>query len=259
MSSTSDIEKVMGNDQSLTTKVLKLANSAYYAIPGGVSSLQRAIAYIGYDAIHQLVLSASIIDALKIPSRGERFDLNQFWKHSVGVAMAAETTARFVHYKSPTDLFTCGLVHDMGKIALLMLVPEQFLEAVIYATDRKTSLDEAELRLGLPRHTQTGHQLACRWRLPSMIQAVVLWHHQKDINARPGLSAELSRVVDIVYLANLLINGIGFGNSGHGVAPGVPKVLMERMYMTPEKLKDLIAQIKAAIASADNFLSIIEG
>lgn len=79
MSSTSDVEKIMGNDASLTTKVLKLANSAYYAIPGGVTSLQRAIAYIGYDTINQLALSASIIKSLG-PKSHELFDLPAFWK-----------------------------------------------------------------------------------------------------------------------------------------------------------------------------------
>src|SRR4051812_46579450 len=68
MSSTADIEHIMAGDQSMTAKVLRLANSAYYAIPGGVANLQRAIAYIGYDAIHQLVLSASIINALDAKS-----------------------------------------------------------------------------------------------------------------------------------------------------------------------------------------------
>src|SRR5437868_2853828 len=102
MSSTSDVEKIMANDQSLTIKVLKLANSAYYAIPGGVTSLQRAIGYIGYDTINQLVLSASIMKALDAQT-SEQFNLNEFWKHAIGVAMAAETTARFVHYKTPSD------------------------------------------------------------------------------------------------------------------------------------------------------------
>src|SRR5476651_2412480 len=86
MSSTSEIEKIMANDQSLTTKVLKLANSAYYAIPGGVTSLQRAIAYIGFDAINQLVLSASIMKALDAKASAN-FEPMQFWKHSIGVAM----------------------------------------------------------------------------------------------------------------------------------------------------------------------------
>src|ERR1700731_5475330 len=81
MSSTGDVEKIMANDLSLTSKVLSLVNSAYYAIPGGVSSLSRAIGYIGFDTVSQLVLCASILKALEIKGP-QRFDLNLFWKHS---------------------------------------------------------------------------------------------------------------------------------------------------------------------------------
>ncbi|MCB0412357.1 MAG: HDOD domain-containing protein, partial [Bdellovibrionales bacterium] len=108
MSSTKEVEQVMKNDVSLTTRVLKLANSAYYAIPGGVSTLSRAIAYIGFDTVNQLVLSASIIDALDL---GENtiFNVNDFWKHSVGVAIASETIGRYINHLTPSDLFTAGL------------------------------------------------------------------------------------------------------------------------------------------------------
>src|SRR4249920_2508515 len=74
MSSTNEIEKVMEQDQSLTTKVLKLINSAYYGIPGGVSRLSRAIGYLGFDTVNQLVLSTSIIKALEIKGP-TRFDM----------------------------------------------------------------------------------------------------------------------------------------------------------------------------------------
>src|SRR4051794_25653694 len=77
MSSTSDVEKLMANDQSLTAKVLSLVNSAYYAIPGGVNSLSRAIAYIGFDTINQLVLCASILKALETKGP-QQFDINAF-------------------------------------------------------------------------------------------------------------------------------------------------------------------------------------
>lgn len=258
MSSTSDVEKIMANDQSLTTKVLRLANSAYYAIPGGVSNLQRAIAYIGYDTIHQLVLSASIIQALE--SKGSAFfDLNQFWKHSIGVAMASETTAHFVRYKTPADLFTCGLVHDMGKVAMYIISPETIAGIIGRARSSTISFSESEELEEAPRHTQIGHQLACKWRLPASIQAVAGQHHQKDRDLRGGLSSEMNLVVDIVYLANLLIHALRFGNSGHDKINGVPKELLERMHLGPDDLKGLIAKIKESIASAENFLKIIGG
>jgi len=256
MSSTGDVEKIMANDQSLTVKVLKLANSAYYAIPGGVSSLQRAIGYIGYDTINQLVLSASIVNALNAKS-SEQFNLNEFWKHAIGVAMAAETTARFVHYKTPSDLFTCGLVHDMGKVATYMIAPDLFLETVAFAQANGLSLHEAEEQTGAPKHTAIGRELATKWRLPGLIQAAAAHHHQKETNLRSGLSSEMNNVVDIVYLSNLLIHALQFGHSGHVKVLGVPKDVLERMRLTPEKLKELIAKIRESITNADNFLKII--
>ena len=258
MSSTSDVEKILSNDQSLTTKVLRLANSAYYAIPGGVSNLQRAIAYIGYDVIHQLVLSASIIQALDAKT-SEFFDLNQFWKHSIGVAMAAEVTAKYLQFPTPADLFTCGLVHDMGKIAFYILDSEKFFDLIRVAEENNLSLDEAETEFGYTKHTGLGKELAQKWRLPFLIQASIAHHHHRNFSDRDSLSSEMNYMVDIVYLANLLINALEFGNSGHKKILGVPKDVVERVRLNPAKLKELIGNVRTAIQSADSFLKIIGG
>lgn len=258
MSSTSEVEQLMSNDQSMTTKVLRLANSAYYAIPGGVSTLQRAIAYIGYDTIHQLVLSASIIKALEVKGPAQ-LDLNQFWKHAIGVAMASETIAKHVHHKNPSDLFTCGLVHDMGKIAIYIVAPEIFVETMVFAKENAVSIFDAEEKLGLPRHTNIGASLAGKWRLPSHIQAVVQFHHQKEMGLRHNLSAELNLVVDIVFLGNLLVHALKFGNSGHDVVLGVPKMISERLRLDQEGLKELVKKIQNTLTNAEAFLKIIGG
>lgn len=256
MSSTSDVEKIMGNDVSLTTKVLKLANSAYYAIPGGVTSLQRAIAYIGYDTINQLALSASIIKSLG-PKSHELFDLPGFWKHALGVAMASEVIAKEVKYKTPSDLFTCGLVHDMGKVALFNVAENQFLEVVDFAREHKLSLVEAEAELDAPRHTHIGFELATKWRLPYQIQVSIANHHQRDPAGRGGLSQEANLLVDIVFLSNLLIHALQFGRSGHQKVLGLPKDVLDRLMIPQDSLKDLIAKIKEKIQNADGFLKII--
>lgn len=256
MSSTGEVEKIMGNDQSLTTKVLRLANSAYYAIPGGVTSLQRAIAYIGYDTINQLALATSIIKALDSKSM-DGFDIREFWKHSLGVAMTAEVIAREVKYKTPSDLFTCGLVHDMGKIGLFVVAQEQFLTTVKYARDNKLSLVEAEETIDYPRHNHIGFELAVKWRLPYQIQISIANHHQKDPMLRGGLSQEANLIVDIVYLSNLLIHALQFGHSGHEKVLGLPRDVLERLSISQDGLKDLITAVKAKIQNAEGFLKII--
>jgi putative nucleotidyltransferase with HDIG domain len=256
MSSTGDVEKIMSKDASLTVKVLKLANSAYYAIPGGVTSLQRAIAYIGYDTINQLALSASIIKSLG-PKSHQLFDLPGFWKHALGVAMASEVIAKEVKYRTPSDLFTCGLVHDMGKVALFNVAENQFIEAVSFAREHKQSLVEAEEALDSPRHTHIGFELATKWRLPYQIQVSIANHHQRDPSGRGGLSQEANLVVDIVFLSNLLIHALQFGQSGHQKVLGLPKEVLDRLSIPQESLKDLIGRIKEKIQSADGFLKII--
>lgn len=256
MSSTADVERVMAGDQAMTAKVLRLANSAYYAIPGGVTSLQRAVAYIGYDAIQQLVLSASIIQALS-GAGAAAFDVRRFWMHSLGVAMASEKLGKALGRLNPHDLFTCGLVHDMGKVALMILEPELFLATVAAARERGLTFAEAEEALGSPKHAATGRALAERWRLPASIQACCGWHHQPDPARRGGISSELSAAVDVVYLSNLVIHALKFGDSGHGKALGLPRETMDRMRLTPEKTKDLIASVREALGSVDGFLKVI--
>lgn len=259
MSSTNDVEKIMGNDQSMTTKVLKLVNSAYYAIPGGVSSLSRAIAYIGFDTVNQLVLSASILKALEVKGP-QPYDMNSFWKHSMGVGIASETIAKFVSHPTPADLFTCGLVHDMGKIALYTISAETMLAIVKAAQDKEISYLEAELELGIPNHTMIGQKLSQRWQLPRMIQAVIAHHHEKEPGRRLGLTADLHRNVDIVYLGNLLIHALKFGSSGHGKILGAPKDVLERLTIDPEKhFKPLLSEIKSNLDKAQDFLRVLGG
>lgn len=264
MSSTADVEKIMANDQSLTVKVLKLANSAYYSIPGGVKSLQRAIAYIGYDTVSQLALSASIINALDAKSNIDPlilkyFDVREFWKHSLAVGMASEVIAKTLKYKTPSDLFTCGLVHDMGKMALLMTAQGQFLKTLEFARVNGMSLMEAEMALDTSRHTEIGFQLSTKWRLPYQMQIAIANHHQRDPQMRGGLSREANMVVDIVFLANLLIHALVFGNSGHGKVLGLPRDVLERLGVNQEILKELVLDVKEKIKNAESFLKIIDG
>ena len=259
MSSTSEVEKLMANDQSMTTKVLKLVNSAYYAIPGGVSSLSRAIAYIGFDTINQLVLSASILKALETEG-SDKFDLNEFWKHAIGVAIAAETIAKYVRHPMPADLFTSGLVHDMGKVALYTIEPEAALTVVAAADERACSFLEAETALEFPKHTHIGALLAQRWQLPAMIQASIRHHHTKEPNLRGGLTGELNMNVDIVYLANLLVHALKFGNSGHKKILNAPSDVLERLTIDPKTgFIQLARQVKEGLDKAADFMRVLGG
>lgn len=260
MSSTTDVEKLMSNDQSLTMKVLKLVNSAYYAIPGGVSSLSRAIAYIGFDTVNQLVLSTSILQALEV--KGEvGIDLPGLWKHAMGTAITSETIAKQIGHSQPVDLFTGGLLHDMGKVALYTLEPETMTTLVAHARTHGVSTYEAETQLQIPNHAVIGQALALKWNLPVHVRSVIRYHHVKDHNQRGGgLTTDIHRNVDIVFLANILVHALKFGNSGHDKILGAPKDVLERLTISPETgLKPLIQQIKIDLDRGQDFLRVLGG
>lgn len=263
MASITAVEKIMANDQAMTMKVLKLANSAYYAIPGGVTTLARAIGYIGYESVHQLVLSASIIGALKrhdtstSPTRGVSFDMAQFWKHSLGAAIASETIAQHLNYKAPSELFTCGLVHDMGKLAFFLVEPEVFQTVLELASGEGISFFEAERKLQLPTHVEIGQLMAQRWRLPNQIQNVIRFHHAEMRDQRMEQSNDMNLVIDMVYLGNLFSHALKIGNSGHQRSAHVPREMIDRLQIEPNQLKDILEKIRNSLAKADSFLTII--
>src|SRR3569832_1657605 len=114
--SVNQITELLKADPSISAKLLRLVNSPYFGIPGGVSDVARAIPFVGFRTLYQLVLSISVLETLRIGAGG--LDPRMLWTHSLTVATAARELAQEVRYSDPGACFTAGLLHDMGKIAL---------------------------------------------------------------------------------------------------------------------------------------------
>jgi putative nucleotidyltransferase with HDIG domain len=258
MSSVKDLEDVILKDQSITTKILKLINSAYYSIQGGVKDLGRAIAYLGFDAVYQLVLSTAVIESLNV-KESDSFNIIDFWQHSVGVAMTAETIAKHFHIPKPHECFTAGLIHDIGKLALVKVDPELLVSISQLAKESKKSFNTVELENNLPRHTIIGSILAEKWKFPANLSAAIKYHHTIDRESRFNVTNDIHVVVDIVGYSNFLMHSVKFGNSGHCVATAEDNVMGERIGINSDNLKPLGGQIRTCLKSANQFLEIIRG
>jgi HD-like signal output (HDOD) protein len=221
-----------------------------------VTNLARAVGFLGFDTVHQLVLSASIFSALE-HVQCDSFNIADFWKHSVGTGMASETIARMVKHKSPADLFTAGLIHDIGKVAYIAVAPKTFNQIVQECTERRISFSDAEAMLKVPTHTDVGPALAKRWLLPENLQYTVLFHHQKDPALRPNLKPNVQKEIDIVMLANLFVHGLNFGNSGHSQISSAPKHAFERLGLNSKSLPQISKEISKSLQSCDAFLKVL--
>ncbi len=203
-SSVSQVAELLGADPSLSAKLLRLVNSAYFGIPGGVTEVARAIPFIGFNTIYQLVISVSVLDAFKVPGGGT-LDLRPLWLHSLSVASAARVLAEEIRHPDPGSLFTAGLLHDMGKIALATVAPSAYLTAVQLQRVDGLSSVEAEQRAGLPTHDQVGADLAKRWRLPAGLAIPIAAHHNVlDPEGRERLMPSHRVGAEVIAISNLL-------------------------------------------------------
>jgi putative nucleotidyltransferase with HDIG domain len=250
------IAAVMKEDQSLTARVLALANSAYYAIPGGVGDIRRAISYLGFNTVYQLVLTASIFKVLPtVPGTG--FDVKQLWKHSLGAGIAAEAISKHLRFGKPEEVFTAGLLHDIGKVALASFSAETMATIVTSAMQGGLTYAESEREQGVIGHAEIGRRLAEKWRLPETIHAGISYHHKLDPAKRVTLPRHLHPIADVVALADVLCRREKIGSGGDEIIPTPDRELLERLNLTAISLQKIQDQIPAAIERSRIFLELL--
>jgi HD-like signal output (HDOD) protein len=121
ISSLEDVGETLSKDQGLTTRILSLANSAYYGLQAEVQSVPRATAVLGMAEIRNIVLSLGVNGLTAKYDMPKDFDLGEYWKHQFFVAMIAKELSRMTAIGNPDNLFTVGLLHDIGKLKTPML------------------------------------------------------------------------------------------------------------------------------------------
>lgn len=251
-SSSADIADVLKKDQVLTAKVLKLINSPYYGIPGEVTDIKRALAYLGFNTLAQLVLGVSVISMFN-ENKGTRFSMQAFWKHALGTAVTSEIIAKKVDYPKPEECFTCGLLHDIGKIVLYKIAPEEFMKVIQLAEREKISFYAAERKLEVPTHGYLGEYIANKWRLPLVIRSSIRYHHT-DVAGMETMLDSIKPAVQIVALANEIVVKENIGFSGNASGGNVTDALLRPLGLSETDVPNLVERISKEIDNASAFL-----
>ncbi|KAB1443310.1 HDOD domain-containing protein [Pseudodesulfovibrio senegalensis] len=206
MSSLEDIAETISSDQGLTTRVLSLANSAYYGLQAEVSSVKRAAAVLGLAEIRNIVLSLGVKGLTeKYPLPGG-FDYDEYWRHQFLVATLAEQICREVDEGVPSIMFTAGLLHDIGKLIVAMRRPEDWEAIQALREERECPESEAEDEYWGLDHAVVGALVLKYWDLPPELVEPVNWHHV------PALAPEHQSAAAIICLANALVHCMDEGD-----------------------------------------------
>ncbi|HEV2398250.1 MAG TPA: HDOD domain-containing protein [Candidatus Sulfotelmatobacter sp.] len=173
-----DIQKItdmIAQDKSLAAQCLQMANSPLYGRWQKVDSLKGAIVGLGMHRISDIVMSCGVLNLAPRSSGG--VDPVAFWEHSLGCALVCRHFARKISFVDPGKAYLAGLLHDIGIIVNLLVLPKEFGAAVERAREQGIPLDEAERSLLGFTHCDSGRLLAEKWELPTDLCAVVGLHH----------------------------------------------------------------------------------
>lgn len=205
-----DIMRTIEFDPGLTSNVLRLANSAYFAGPRSISSLREAGVRLGAQRIVQLVLASVVSPMARQPVKGYDLPAGQLLDHLIATAVGVEELARELRIPMPPHAFTAALLHDIGKIVLSTFADVDAGPITQLAVAEGISFDIAEVRILGIDHSETGAILLESWQLPPEIIEVVRWHHQPNRVAGNRVAADLVHVA-----VNLSMeSGIGTGIDG---------------------------------------------
>ncbi|MEM7675616.1 MAG: HDOD domain-containing protein [Myxococcota bacterium] len=171
------LARTISQDQGLTAKVLKVANSALYALPREVNNLQQAAMILGFTTLKTIVVSASCRSIYRRFGMVER----ALWTHSVATAMATHTIARKLDLKHRDEAFVAGLMHDVGKVVMNNGDRERYRSALKLSREENISSIEAEVKIFGFSHVDVGSILVQRWGLPPALEHAVFLHHDPDL------------------------------------------------------------------------------
>lgn len=196
-SSANDLMKAILPDQPMCLAILKLANSAYYGRPAKVNSIEKAITVLGFSEVQNIVLGKAAINAFKPVISKYQQELRSFWDHSFTCGLAAKNIAEQLN-QQPGPFFMAGLLHDLGKLAILLTYddsyqPEEWLQQL--TTTHQLRKEQENFTFD---HAAIGGIILKKWQFPASL-VVALQHHHS-----PQQAPAMREIAHIIQLADFL-------------------------------------------------------
>jgi putative nucleotidyltransferase with HDIG domain len=239
--------RTIGHDQALTARILRVANSPFYATREPVRSLEHAVPLLGLRTINAMLMKASLFENFHSKEgRG-------FWLHALGVACAARAIARVTGLGRLEQAFTLGLLHDIGKLALQEAFPEDYARARELVRSRGGLIRQAEEEVFACNHAEAGAQLARRWSLPVEFSEAIACHHQLSAAGNTGrLWAAVAHLADIIARAMLI------GNGGDRTIPRLDPLALDTLGLDAGRYEDIFDATEEELGLAEVFFNVLD-
>lgn len=252
-STSGDIASILKQDQVLTAKILRLVNSSYYAVPGGVTDVQKALAFLGFNTVAQLVLSLSVFSMFSKFGTDD-LSMKDFWMHALATAVCAEVISKNYKVAKPEEVFTCGLLHDIGKLVLHEIDPTRLTQILTESREKKTGFIDVEREHEFLSHAYIGEMMAARWGLPQVVRQAIRYHHY-DVEGMATLLPSAKKVIQVVRLANAVVVKNKVGKSGDYSDGAILADMLAPLGLKNEDIVRIERDLEAAMDKAGAFLN----
>ncbi len=194
-----ELAHIIESDAGMTARVLKLANSSLYNPRIPVTTVQRAVATMGYRAVRCMALGMGMARTFPAKNGNEGFSFEEFWKHSLACGVSARMLAQKMKGEvDPDEAFMAGLLHDLGRAMLATLHPVEYAQVLRRMRETGDPLLLCEEHVFGASHAEAGKWLAEQWGLPELLSQVIWLHHQP-----PGTLAAPYFHARMIYLVQL--------------------------------------------------------
>jgi diguanylate cyclase (GGDEF)-like protein len=213
-----DVTRVIQTDPALTGRILRIANSAASSPSQPITSVSQAAMRLGVRSVRNVALGFSLVSGNR-SGECRSFDYERYWAHSLAVAVAAQALAEETRGVTPTDAFTCGLLSDIGSLALASIHPERYTEVLRRASEPDGSLLLVERELLDIDHVQLGCALLSEWGLPESFAHALGAADTREPEPAPSPEAErLARLLrHALALAPRILTGAVLGELPEGL------------------------------------------
>jgi len=240
-----EISRLISSDQTLSARILRLANSPFYGFPGHISTIPAAIVMLGAKAIKGLVLTSIIFEMTDENSLG-------FWEHSLGTATAASIIAKRLKVTKAEEVSTAALLHDIGKVIIKTKLGEDHAYLLKQIREKEISMREAELEMLEVDHAEVGGWAVRAWGLPEALCEPIACHH--DVEDSEVYREETA----VVHLADILIKAKGFGFTGDYFVPPIVPAAWDILNLSDPLLEEITETLEDKLVEVKQFSQEIQ-
>ena len=242
--------RIISLDAGITAKVLKVANSPFFALRNKATSLQVAVPQLGSQNVVEIALGMAVSPMFAHGQKGYQLEKGQLWRHSMASALLASWLCKRLSLPDQPTIFTAALLHDVGKMILSEFVSEKTEEIHFLVNEEGWQMCDAEKKVLGVDHPGIGAYVAKKWHLGAPIREAVFYHHQ------PADAPKPRHITNAVALANHLAIHAGETGGNSRENDEAPQVALWELNIYPQQVEEMIESARALLEKAEPLLAM---